>query len=243
MKKTIIILLVMLLTMSTFQSALAAPAKSRDPYIEISKVDRNHTVTVKGYNFPDDEKFIVTMNYYGTEGIAGIVVDEFNSKDGGKIKATFDIPVTFKNLDRIAIRMETNSSDYVVYNWFWNFDYPVWNDKDDDDNDNDGDVGLPRWGRVPTFTITSVDRNDSVTIKGYNFTRRDTYTVYMNYYGTLGKWGIEVDTQWVGKDGRFTATYKIPWELRGLERIAIRLESENTSYYSYNWFWNHTTWW
>ena len=238
-----IILMVVMLTLVSFQTALAMPAQYREPYIEITKVNRNDTVTIKGFRFPEDEEFTVIMNYYGTEGVGGIAVDDFDSGDGGKIKATFDIPVTFKNLDRIAIRLESDSHDYAVYNWFWNFDYPVWSDNGKDDDDDDNDVGRPRCGRVPTTTVTSVDRNDTVTIRGYNFTTRDTYTVYMNYYGTLGIGGIEVDSQWVGKDGRFTATYEIPWELRGLDRIAIRLESDNTPFYSYNWFWNNTTWW
>lgn len=236
MKKWFILLMVAMLTLGTFQTAFAGHGQYREPYFDIIKVDRNDTVTIRGYNFPDDEEFTVTMNYYGTEGVAGIEVEEFDSGDGGRIKATFDIPVTFKNLDRIAIRLESYDSDYVAYNWFWNFDYPSW---DDDDDDDDDDIGYLRWGTVPTFTITNVDRNDTVTIKGRNFTERDTYIVYMNYYGTLGEWGIEVDEQWVGADGKFTATYDIPWELRGLDRIAIRLESENTYYYSYNWFWNN----
>jgi hypothetical protein len=38
--------------------------------------------------------------------------------------------------------------------------------------------------------------------------------------------------------GTFTATYTIPAGLYGLDRIAIRLQSPSSGYYSYNWFWN-----
>ena len=62
----------------------------------------------------------------------------------------------------------------------------------------------------------------------------------MGKMGTKGVDGIEVGETYSGAGGSLTATYSIPKSLRGLDRIAIRLESPS-GYYSYNWFYNNTT--
>jgi hypothetical protein len=38
----------------------------------------------------------------------------------------------------------------------------------------------------------------------------------------------------------FTTTYAIPAAWANADRLAIRLQSPTTGYYSYNWFWNYT---
>lgn len=94
---------------------------------------------------------------------------------------------------------------------------------------------------IPTFTIVSVDRDTSVTIKTFNFPANDTFNVKMGKIGTRGVGGILVGTQASGAGGTFTATYTIPAALKGDYQIAIRLESPTSGYYSYNWFYNNTT--
>jgi hypothetical protein len=91
---------------------------------------------------------------------------------------------------------------------------------------------------IPTFKITAVDRNNSVTIKAQNFPANDVFKVRMGAYGTLGIGGVVVGTQNSGS-GSFTATYTIPGSLAGSTKIAIRLQSPTSGYYSYNWFWNN----
>jgi hypothetical protein len=91
---------------------------------------------------------------------------------------------------------------------------------------------------IPTFTITAVDRDDTVTISAVNFPANDDFTVRMGAFGTLGVSGYVVDTQNSGT-GTFTATYSIPSQLAGSTKIAIRLQSPTSGYYSYNWFWNN----
>ncbi|MEJ2511913.1 MAG: hypothetical protein P8Y72_10005 [Anaerolineales bacterium] len=91
---------------------------------------------------------------------------------------------------------------------------------------------------IPTFKITAVDRNNSVTIKAQNFPANDVFKVRMGAYGSLGIGGVVVGTQNSGS-GSFTATYTIPGSLAGSTKIAIRLQSPTSGYYSYNWFWNN----
>ena len=91
---------------------------------------------------------------------------------------------------------------------------------------------------IPTFKITAVDRNNSVTIKAQNFPANDDFKVTIGAFGTLGIGGVVVANQNSGS-GSFTATYTIPNSLAGSTKIAIRLQSPTSGYYSYNWFWNN----
>ena len=93
---------------------------------------------------------------------------------------------------------------------------------------------------VPAFVITDVTRNKLVSIKTSNFPPDQQFKVTMGKMFTRGVDGIVVDESYSGSGGSFKATYAIPKQLRGLDRIAIRLESPS-GYYSYNWFYNNTT--
>lgn len=94
--------------------------------------------------------------------------------------------------------------------------------------------------RVPTFAILSVNRNKTVTIQTANFPANTKFVVRMGTYGTLGLKGTVVTTLDSGKGGAFQATFNIPEEMKGRNRIAIRLDG-TSGYYSYNWFYNQTT--
>ena len=60
----------------------------------------------------------------------------------------------------------------------------------------------------------------------------------MGKYGTAGVGGTQVTTTDSGSGGTMDITYLIPAGLKGLDRIAIRMES-SAGYYAYNWFWNN----
>jgi LysM repeat protein len=100
--------------------------------------------------------------------------------------------------------------------------------------------GTPRTSQIPTIEILSVVRNKRVTIQTANFPANTDFSVTMGKYGTKGIGGMEVATTESGSGGSFTATYQIPYVLRGHDRIAIRLQSAS-GYYSYNWFYNNST--
>jgi len=99
---------------------------------------------------------------------------------------------------------------------------------------------LPPSTVVPTFLITGVTRNKQVSIRTRDFPPFQDFRVTMGKMYTKGIDGIQVDKTYSGSGGSFKATYTIPKSLRGLDRIAIRLES-SSGYYSYNWFYNNTT--
>ncbi|OQX60893.1 MAG: hypothetical protein B5M51_09510 [Anaerolinea sp. 4484_236] len=205
------------------------------PTFGITAVTKDQDVTIKGLNFPANDTFNVRMNYYGTLGIAGVIVDTVDTGTGGEFAATYNIPAPLHGEYRIAIRLESPTSGYYAYNWFYNNSTASGSAGSGGGSTPSGYVG------IPTFMITDVTQNQDVTIQANNFPANDTFNVLMNAYGTLGIGGILVDTVATGAGGDFSATYTIPAAYHGHTRIAIRLESPTTNYYAYNWFWNNTT--
>ena len=200
------------------------------PTFDITNVVKDATVTIKAHNFPAHKDFVVRMGTYGALGIGGTVVGTTNSGSGGTFTITYTIPDGLKGQSRIAIRMDATSGGYYSYNWFWN----------DQATTSSGGTSSSYTG-IPTFTISSVVKDNKVTISTVNFPANRTFTVRMGLYGTLGIGGIEVATTDSGNGGSFTATYTIPSALQGQSRIAIRLDSTTGGFNSYGWFWNNTT--
>jgi len=94
---------------------------------------------------------------------------------------------------------------------------------------------------VPTFSITSVVRNQKVTISGSNFPPNEKFNVLMGPLSTQAINGILVTTITTPQSGQFTATFDIPNALQGDSQIAIRLQSPISNFYSYNCFNNTST--
>ena len=199
------------------------------PTFSIVSVVVDNTVTIQTSNFPANYTFDVLIGYMGTRGVNGVKVDTVASGSGGSFTATYTLPAALHGQYQIAIRLQSPSSGYYAYNWFYN-------------NTSGGTGGPVKPGNgytgIPTFSIVSVVRNKSVTITTYNFPANDTFNLLMGYMGTRGVNGINVDTVASGSGGSFTATYNIPAALSGQYQIAIRLYSPSSGYYAYNWFYN-----
>lgn len=224
--------------------ATATPSRPI-PTFTITGVVRGQTVTIETKNFPANDNFNVLMNNMGTKGVDGTSAGTWNSGPGGTQTATFTIPAAFANNNLIAIRLESPSSGYFAYNWFFN---------------NTTSGGVPDTGatptpggptptpgptstpaRTPTFTIVSVVRDQTVTIRTNNFPANDTFNVLMNEMGTRGVGGTQVGTYNSGNGDPQTVTFNIPDSVKGDQQIAIRLESPTSGFFSYNWFYNSTT--
>ena len=197
------------------------------PTFSIKSVIKGEDVTITTYNFPKNMEFTVLMGKMWTRGINGIEVATLNSGEGGSFEATFDIPEELANEERIAIRLE-GTGGYYAYNWFWN-------------NTASTPPAEPvdGYSGYPYFFITAVQKDTTVSIKAYNLPKDTDFTVLMGKMWTMGINGIEVTTLNSGEGGTLEATFTIPAELAGEQRIAIRLQGE--VYYAYNWFWNNTT--
>lgn len=203
------------------------------PTFSIKSVDKDNTVTITTSNFPSGADFTVRMGAYGTAGVGGTVVATTNSGSGGAFEATYSIPDSLKGSAKIALRMES-SAGYYAYNWFWN-----------NTSATSGGTGGPvdsgtAYTGIPTFTISSVVRDGSVTVLTNNLPANVDFTVRMGAYGTAGIGGIEVATFNSGSGGSMSLTYNVPDALKGSAKIAIRMES-TAGFFAYNWFWNTTT--
>ncbi len=208
------------------------------PYFFITAVVKDTSVTIAPYNFPPNDTFVVRMNYYGTYGLGGVIVDTVTTDASGTLsKTTFNIPAGLAGQFQIAIRMDSPTTGYYAYNWFYNNSTNV--------TPTPGPTPTPNplagYSGYPYFYISAVVQGSTVTIKPHNFTPNDTYVVRMGYYGSYGIGGYVVDTVTTDASGTLSkTTFNIPVGLAGLSQIAIRLESPNTGYYAYNWFYNTT---
>lgn len=206
------------------------PPTGTIPTITITAVVTNTSVSIKTHNFPANDTFNVLMGTYGTAAVNGTKVGTLASGAGGTLTATYNIPSNLVGRSKIAIRLESPTSGYFAYNWFWN----------STTGGSTGGGGIPGYSGFPTFSIASVVRNTSVTISGVNFPPNDAFTVTMGPMGTKGIGGYVVGTLNTGAGGSLTATYSIPAALAGSTQISIRAQSPTSGYFAYNWFWNNT---
>ena len=234
------ILILLLLTLSG-GVATTAPQASHIPTFNIVSVVENESVTVETHNFPANRDFVVRMDPFGDRAIDGTPVETINSGDGGSFTATFTIPEALEGLNRIAIRMDSQTGGFFAYNWFWNNTATVSGDDGDDGTGGEAPPPDPDYTGIPTFSIVSVVEDESVTVETHNFPANRDFVVRMDPFGDRAIDGTPVETINSGDGGSFTATFTIPEALEGLNRIAIRMDSQTGGFFAYNWFWNNTT--
>ncbi len=208
--------------------------KDEIPTFSIVGVEKDSKVIVRTHDFPANLDFTVLMGKIGTQGVDGVAVTTINSGSGGVFEATFNIPEELHGSPQIAIRLETPSGFYA-YNWFNNY---TENAPTDEISGGGPEVDTSYSG-YPTFSIVSVKRDDQVVIQTNNLPANTSFKVTMGDFGSMGIGGTEVATTDSGEGGSQQLTYKIPDGLKGLTRIAIRMDSGGL--YAYNWFYNNTT--
>ncbi len=227
-----LVLLLTLVALAVFVGGVGRARSATIPTFTISSVVTDQTVTVQTANFPANQNFVVTMGPFGSKGAGGVVVGTTNSGAGGTFNATYNIPAQLKGASQVAIRMQTSHANpYFAYNWFYN----------NTTTGQPGTGGIPGYKGIPTFTVTAVDVDKTVTIKTDNFPPNQTFTVRMGAMGSKGVNGIVVGTLQSGVGGALTATYNIPAQLQKSYQIAIRTETAHTyPFFAYNWFYNNT---
>ncbi len=222
------------------------------PTFAIQGVTEGEKVTIITYNYPANKEFVARMGLFGTRGIDGIVVGSIDSGEGGSLVFTFEIPEALQSEDAIAIRLDSTTGGYYSYNWFYNNDFGTHEggtpageapedteSEDTSDEETDTEVVIPYTG-IPTISITSVEPDQEVTIQTHNFPADKEFVVLMGKIGTRGIGGVEVIRIDSGDGGSFSDTFEIPESLQGLYQIAIRLQTPDGIFYSYNWFYNNT---
>ncbi len=203
------------------------------PLIFIQSVAKDVSVTISGTNFPADQTFTVRMGTFGSMGIGGTIVGTKDPASGSAFTATYNIPAALIGASKIAIRLESPQG-YYSYNWFYNAPPPAATPA------VPASTPIPGYTATPTFSISAVEKNVSVTMLTSNFPAGQDFTIRMGEFGTMGVGGIVVATTASGSGGSMSATYAIPAALADHSRIAIRMDFPS-GHYSYNWFYNNTT--
>ncbi len=200
------------------------------PYFTIVSVVRDVSVTIKTFNFPANDQFKALMGPMGSRGVNGIKVGNYSSGTGASKVVTYPIPAALAGDYQIAIRLQsTTGSGFFAFNWFFN----------NTAGGGTGGGGVPSsYTGFPWFQILAVSRDNTVTIKGYNYPANTNFTVYMGPYGGKGVGGYYVTSFNSGDGGTLKKTFPIPPELYGHSRIAIR--TQGNVYFAFNWFWNNT---
>jgi len=213
------------------------------PTIAIVNVVKDQSVTIQTAYFPANTTFNVTMGLIGTQGIGGTLVSKLTTGAGGTMLAKFMIPSSLVGQYQIAIRLESTSSAYYSYNWFYNntssyvpvqpvYPYPYTPTK------TPKPAHFPEG--TPGFDIIAVEKGKTVTINLFNYPADREYVVYMGATKTstpVYPWyGV---TRFNSADGgSFNATFNIPAELEFLPRITIKIVDDYSGYFKYNFFYN-----
>ncbi len=240
MKRTMSVIATLVLLLGiTVPTTVLASSNTTIPTFSIIGVVQDKTVTIQTENFPANDSFTVTMGVIGTQGVDGSVIGTTDSGNGGSFQETYNIPPSLTGAEQISIRLQSPTSGFFAYNWFWNATAsgtvaPTPTPTPTTPPSSGGSSVFP------TFSITGVVQDKTVTIAGKNFPANDTFTVTMGAFGTQGVNGTEAGTTNSGAGGNITATYNIPASLAGSDMIAIRLQSPTSGYFAYNWFWNTT---
>ena len=234
------------------------------PTISIVGVQQGVSVSIVTKDYPAGQTFTVRIGEYGTLGVGGTVVGTLNSGSGGSVAQIFSIPAALASREKLSIRLDSPLG-YYSYDWFNNNASFGTSATTPTVTATPGATATPAatatpggptltptaiptagptstgpvagYVGIPTFSISSVVKDQSVTISAVNFPPGQTFTVRMGAFGTMGIGGTTITTFNTGNGGSFTATYPIPAAIAGSTKIAIRLETGY--YYAYNWFWNN----
>jgi LysM repeat protein len=108
-------------------------------------------------------------------------------------------------------------------------------------SDGSGSPGIPNTGSNPVFSVTSVKKDQSVTVKVSGYPANKNFNILMGKIGTQAVNGVLVGTGKTNSNGAFSVSVDIPKKLQGQSTIAIRVEAaDGSGYYAYNWFYNKT---
>lgn len=238
-KYSIAILLVLALAIPTGISIVKA---NKIPTFDIVSVVPDEVVTIQTYDFPAGMTFDVLIGKFGSYGLTGVKIAEQNSEKGGTFTATYKIPEEFKGYTLLSIRLEDRESGYYAYNWFENRELPAATpSKPETGTSSNSTTPVPVVEmKHPGFVISKVNADKDISIVGSGFPENEEFDVVMGVYGTMGIGGEKVSTQKTGDKGEFKAIYNIPEDLRGAYMIAVRLESTESDYYAFNYFFNVT---
>lgn len=235
MKKKFALLITLLLVL-----VICAPVQAATyPTFGIMSVVVDESVTISTNLFPANELYYVYMGYNGTLGINGILVTKIWTGAGGSFKAKFYIPDELKGENIIAIRLESPTTPYYSYNFFYNTTSYTSNYTTSTSSSSSSTTTTHTPNDFPTFNIIGVVKGVSVTVETKYFPADDMFGVYMKDGASAVKTWYYVAGLNSADGASFQATFAIPTELQWKEKIAIKFYNLDEDYITYNLFENH----
>lgn len=206
----------------------------RDWNFSVIRVREDRDATIQANSFPHDSTFQVEMRYDGGQWVYS---DQLNN--GGSFKATVPIPHQLRGYSPLTIRVTEYPDAVTDLETFPNYSF------------NESTYRYKAYAKyefppkykyegIPKIEIKNVHAGETVTFQTVNYPPDLVFNVYMGEMGTKGKGGYFAGDFYSGPGGEFLVTVEIPYQLEHEDRIAIRTESTEKGYYSYNWFDNET---
>ena len=189
-------------------------------------VKEDKSVTLRGRYLVADSRYTIYMGTYKAAPSADIRVGTVLTDKNGAFTATFNLPKKLVDITKIAISLYNGRGD-IAGNWFINATL----------EGNTGGAEMPAF----SFSIVSVDKNNTVRIKTNNLPANTTFDVRMGKAGSEGKNGYLVGSLTSSKGGAIKATFDIPVELEDRSKIDIRLENVKLNLVYYLTFSNKDT--
>ena len=209
-------------------------------------VQQDTNVTITTYNFPSNVLFNVKMGRQSGGGYDWKDLPDLDSGNGGSFNAVINIPAEFAGVNQLVVRLIQQKKNGKVFHedqWFNNVPtgsgYGGRSYNSNPYNYYNTGYGYG-YSCIPTIWIASVNRNSTVTVQTNNFPANTDFQVLMGPMGTHG-YGYYVSTFNSGGGGSMTLTFPIPSQLYGAYQVSIRTQNQWSGYYSYNWFYNNTT--
>lgn len=181
-------------------------------------VKEDQSVTLRGRYLVPDSRYTVYMGKYKAAPSADTRVGTVFTDKNGAFTTTFNLPKKLVDISQIAVSLYNGRGD-VAGNWFINATL----------EGNTGGSLMPEF----SFSIVSIDKNDTVRIKTNNLPANTTFDVLMGKAGSEGENAYLAGSLRSSKGGAIKATFDIPSELEGRSKIDIRLENKklNMVYY------------
>jgi len=205
------------------------------PITSIISVVQDQSITIRTDYFPANDTFNVLMGLSGTQGIGGILVSKFTTGAGGSILAKFHIPPELLGQQIISIRLESPTSGYYSYNWFYNNTAVV---VPYNSSTSSSTMVTPTWRGIqegfPRFDILSVVKGASVSVRLINMPAHINYAVFMKDGRSAYTTWYEVAGFNSADGGIFNATFTIPAALQFRPLIAVKIYNMSTKIFIVN---------
>lgn len=194
-----------------------SPAPGTGVRVSATSVEEDMYVTLQGKKLSASSRYSVYLSKFGTYPAGAIYMGSVLTDKYGAFTKEFRLPGRLVDIAKIAINL-SNGRD-ATSNWFINATA----------DGNTGGEGAPAF----SFSISSVEEDESVRIRTSNLPANVTFTVRMGRSGSKGANGIKVGTLADEDGGTVRPTFDIPEELQGRSSIDIRLENKALGIYYY----------